>query len=58
MALPSVFRKLFQECQVQSLMVEGGAEVTTSVLQPDVVNFVDSIVLTLAPMFVGKLREV
>ena len=35
-------------------MIEGGAEVTTSVLQPGVVELVDSIILTVAPMFVGE----
>ncbi len=52
--LPTLLRKL-GEMEVNSLMVEGGAQIITSFLSA---RLVDQLIITIAPLLVGGLRVV
>mmetsp|Transcript_7789 Transcript_7789/g.9870 ORF Transcript_7789/g.9870 Transcript_7789/m.9870 type:complete len:258 (-) Transcript_7789:1161-1934(-) len=61
-SLPSVFdtlREAYKDTDaIKSIMVEGGASIITSMLQPDALSYITNIILTMSPMFVGGLRSV
>lgn len=49
-----ILRFLKAECQVGSLMIEGGGKVINSLLTPGNLEFVDSVIVTIAPVYLGK----
>lgn len=49
-----VLRFLRRECGVESVMVEGGGEVINALLEPRNQKLVDSVVVTVAPVYLGR----
>lgn len=49
----AIFRALGSE-GIQSIMIEGGATVISELLNPEYADFIDSVIVTVAPTYLGR----